>query len=449
MEHMLTSYDPSNGERIGEVRITPVEEIPVIVERAHEAARTWKPMAMDQRLEMLQQAYAKAEPRIQELAELISREMGKDIQRSSGEANGTVHGGPHIAREARDALQPRSAGSGATIEYRPLGVAAVISPWNYPLAMANNLMVPALVAGNTVVFKPSEETPLVADAFVKGLNEVLPEGVLQILHGGGNQGRALVMSDVNLIAFTGSQAVGKEIMARAAGGLKRLIMELGGNDPMIVLADADISRAARFAVASSFENAGQMCISTERIYVDEKIADTFEEQVVQLASQYRTGAWNMPGVNIGPIINAEQHAKIVAHIRDAEAKGARVLLGGSLQPERYIRPTVIADLTPEMTMEQEETFGPVVAMARYAKVADAVKRANNTNYGLGAVVFGQQEARTVADQMEAGMVGINKGVGGGGGAPWVGAKQSGFGFHGSPEGHHQFAQVRVISLKRP
>ncbi|MDH3722183.1 MAG: aldehyde dehydrogenase [Desulfobacteraceae bacterium] len=444
MENTMISYDPSNGERLGQVRATAIEQIPGVVKNAKKAAETWKILGLDERLKIIQQAYAQAEPRINELAELLSREMGKDIQRSSGEVNGTVLGGPYIAKEAREAFQTKQAGNGTIIEYRPLGVAAVISPWNYPLAMANNLIVPALVAGNTVVFKPSEETPLVADAFVKILNQKLPEGVLQIIYGDGDQGKALVESQVNLIAFTGSQAVGKDIIARAAGGLKRLVMELGGNDPMIVLEDADISAAARFAVASSFENAGQMCTSTERIYVDKKIADTFEKLVVEVASRYKTGPWNMPGVNIGPIINPDQHAMIIDHIRDAESKGARILLGGSQQPERYIKPTVIADLTPEMIMEQEETFGPVVAMSRYTNLEEAVQRANNSFYGLGAVVFGQRHAQSVADQIEAGMVGINQGVGGGN-APWVGAKQSGFGFHGSPDGHRQFAQVRVIS----
>jgi len=222
-------------------------------------------------------------------------------------------------------------------------------------------------------------------------------------------------------------------------------MELGGNDPMIVLDDANVESAARFAVASSFENAGQMCTSTERIYVDEKIADGFEKRVVEIASLHKVGPWNTPGVNIGPIINSVQHDKIVEHIRDAEIKGARVLLGGSQQPERYIHPTVIGDMTPDMLMEKEETFGPVVAMSRFADIEQAVERANNSTYGLGAVVFGNLEAETLADKMEAGMVGINQGVGGSGNAPWVGAKQSGFGFHGSPNGHRQFAQVRVVS----
>ena len=445
MEKTMASYDPANGELIGEVPVIDNQRIGDVVAKAHAALGNWVEMGGNERVNFLQRAWSNLELYMNELAILLSREMGKDIGRASGEVNGTVFGGPYIAREAAAAFQTVDAGGGTRIEYRPFGVTAVISPWNYPLAMANNLIVPALVAGNTVVFKPSEETPLIAQKFIDHLNEILPENVLQIIHGDGEQGRALVESNVNIIAFTGSQAVGKDIMKRASGQLKRLVMELGGNDPMIVLEDANIESAARFAVASSFENAGQMCTATERIYVDEEIADVFEKRVVELASLYKAGPWDMQGVNIGPIINNVQHSKIIVHIRDAELKGARVLLGGSQQPERYINPTVIADMAGDMLMENEETFGPVVAMSRFADVEEAVKRANNSTYGLGAVVFGKRDAEAVAGRMEAGMVGINQGVGGSGNAPWVGAKQSGFGFHGSPEGHRQFAQVRVVS----
>ncbi len=445
MKNNLVSYNPENGERIGTVEVSTFEQILNKVSLAHDAAKEWQALGLDGRLTMIEKAWAGAEPHIQELARLISQEMGKDIQRSGGESNGTVYGGPYIGKEAREALRLKTIGGNATIEYRPLGVVAVISPWNYPLAMANNLIVPALMAGNPVVFKPSEETPLVADFFVEILNRVLPPNVLQIVHGNGEQGKILVESPVNLIAFTGSREVGKDIMARAADGIKRLVMELGGNDPMIVLEDADMSSAVRFAVASSFENAGQMCTSTERIYVDEKIADRFETEVVNMASRYQTGPWNMPGVNIGPIVNQKQHAMIVEHIRDAEARGGRILLGGSDQTPPYVRPTVIANMTPDMIMEKGETFGPVVAMSRFKTVDEAVKRANDSPYGLGAVVFGQKDAKGVADRMDAGMVGINQGAGGGGNTPWVGAKQSGFGFHGSNDGHRQFAQVKVMS----
>ncbi len=445
MEKRLASYDPGNGELIGEVHITEKQGIEDAVTRAFTASVDWIKSGVDERVKVLQRAYSHLEPRINELATLLAREMGKDLQRAGGEVSGTVYGGPYIAQEAAAAFKTRDAGGGTRIEYRPFGVAAVISPWNYPLAMANNLIVPSLVAGNTVVFKPSEETPLIAQKFVESLNETLPENVLQIIHGDSEQGKMLVESKVDIIAFTGSQAVGKDIMKRASGQLKRLVMELGGNDPMIVLDDANIETAARFAVASSFENAGQMCTSTERIYVDEKIADEFEKRVAEIASYYKVGPWNMQGVNIGPIINSAQHGKVVEHISDAEKKGARVLLGGSQQEKPFINPTVIADMSDDMLMENEETFGPVVAMSRFKDSEEAVTRANNSAYGLGAVVFGSVDAEAVADRMEAGMVGINQGVGGSGNSPWVGAKQSGFGFHGSTEGHRQFAQVRVVS----
>ena len=445
MQKQLSSYDPSNGELLGKVSVTQDELLSKVVNQARVSAGDWGKLSAGERVGSLKNAYKNAEPHIDELAVLLSREMGKDIRRAGGEVGGTVHGGPYIAETAMAALKTRVLGNGTQIEYRPLGVAAVISPWNYPLAMANNLIVPALVAGNTVVFKPSEETPLIARALVDLLNENLPKHVLQIVYGDGEQGKKLVESNVDMIAFTGSQAVGKDIMARASDQLKRIVMELGGNDPMIILEDADIESAARFAVASSFENAGQMCTSTERIYIDESIADKFERRVVELAAGYKVGPWDMPGVNIGPIVNANQHRKIIEHIRDAEEKGARVLLGGSQQEKPYITPTVIGDMTGDMLMARSETFGPVVAMSRYSDIEDAIAQANDSTYGLGAVVFGGRQAQVVADQLEAGMVGINQGVGGSGDAPWVGAKQSGFGFHGSSDGHRLFAQVRVVS----
>jgi len=445
MNERLASYDPSNGELLGDVQVTTKERLSVMVAQAHAAAANWRNLDAVERVTILEKAYARLEPHVKELAKLLSLEMGKDFRRATGEVGNVVYGGSYIARGAMEALNAHDLGGGSLVEYAPLGVVAVISPWNYPLAMANNLIVPALVAGNTVIFKPSEETPLIAERLIECLNKVLPQHVLQVVYGDSEQGKALVESNVQLIAFTGSQAAGKDIMARASGQLKRLVMELGGNDPMIVLQDAHIESAARFAVASSFENAGQMCTSTERIYVDEQVADQFEKRVVELAAKYKVGPWDIAGVNIGPIINADQHRKIIEHIQDAETKGARVLLGGSQQPARYIRPTVISDMTPAMLMEQEETFGPVVSMSRVSSTEEAITRANNSSYGLGAVVFGSTEAEAVAAQLEAGMIGINQGPGGAGDAPWVGAKQSGFGFHGSPDGHRQFAQVRVVS----
>lgn len=444
MEQKIISKDPSSGEIVGEVTTTPIEQIEPIVLQARAAQKLWRKLPVEQRVAHIQKASMSLEAHADELTELLCREMGKDYRRASGEVSGAIYGAGHIATEVESAIAPRDV-QGTTILYSPLGVVAVISPWNYPLMMAVNLIIPALVAGNTVVFKPSEETPLIAKAYVDLLNQYLPKHVLQIIYGDAEQGKALVASPhIHMIAFTGSQAVGKDIMRRASQGIKRLVMELGGNDPMIVLEDANIKKAARFAVASSFENAGQMCTSTERIYVDKKIAPQFMDEVVAIAAQYKYGSWNTPGINYGPIINEKQRRKIIAHIEDALGKGAKALLGGDEHPDYYIQPTVLAHVNRKMLMEQEETFGPVVSISTVNSVEEAIERANNSNYGLGAVVFGQEKAQEVALQLEAGMVGINKGPGNGNG-PWVGAKQSGFGYHGTIDGHRQFAQVKVMS----
>lgn len=439
----LISYDPINRLPLGEVPITLAEHMPAVVIRAKQAQKSWGALSLSEREQIVAQAYEHLIHAQEQLAELISKEMGKDYRRSSYEVGGTVQNGAYFAEEIAQSLAPESLGHNVEMQYRPLGVVAVISPWNYPLAMANNLLMPALVAGNSVVLKPSEETPLVAELFVSLLNEGLPEGVLQIVHGDAQTGKALVSADINMVAFTGSLSAGKHIMASAASGLKRLVMELGGNDPLIVMASADIDKAVQFAVASSFENAGQMCTSTERVYVDARVADEFERKVVALARRYRVGAWDQSNVNIGPIVNPKQHQHVLFQLKDAQAKGATFLLGEAHYELPYIQPTVVTNVTADMRLEQDETFGPVVAISRFNHIAEAVERANASHYGLGAVVFGGAGASAVAEQMEAGMVGINQGAGGPG--PWVGAKQSGFGFHGTDAGHRQFAQVRVIS----
>ncbi|MEW6997151.1 aldehyde dehydrogenase [Colwelliaceae bacterium BS250] len=440
---MLTSFDPINRMPLGDVPITTPAHMPAVVVRAKQAQKAWSALSLSERQQKVAQAYQHLAVVEDELAQLISKEMGKDYRRSTYEAGGTVQNASYFIQEIAQALTNEPMAGNAEMQYRPLGVIAVISPWNYPLAMANNLLLPALIAGNSVVLKPSEETPLVADLFVKTLNKVLPQDVLQIAHGDAETGKALVNADINMVAFTGSLAAGKHIMASAASGLKRLVMELGGNDPLIVMASADIDKAVQFAVASSFENTGQMCTSTERIYVDESIADVFEQKVVALASRYQAAPWDQNNANIGPIVNPKQHANVLSQLADAEAKGATFLLGEHNYELPYIQPTVVTDITPDMLLEKDETFGPVVAISRFKHISEAIVRANASPYGLGAVVFGGADANVVAEQMEAGMVAVNQGAGGVG--PWVGAKQSGFGFHGTAAGHRQFVQVRVIS----
>ena len=445
MSKSIQSFNPSNGELLGEVNNASRDEVVQTVRQSKAAQKAWRKLPINERVRTIIRAYQHLDQHADSFSELLAREMGKDIGRAIGEATGAIYMGQHYAEEAQRALNTRKLSGSTELQYRPLGVVGVISPWNYPVMMANNLIVPALVAGNTVILKPSEETPLIAQAFFGELQKHLPEGVLTILHGDRETGKALVEGDIQMIAFTGSKAAGQDIMVRAASKVKRLVMELGGKDPMIVMRDANLEQAARFAVAGSFENSGQMCTSIERIYVDERIADKFEQRVTEIANMYQIGPWDMPNVNIGPIINAMQHGKIADQLKDAQQKGATFLLGGIEQPERYIRPTVITGMTPEMKLETEETFGPVVAITRYSNIDDAIERANASEYGLGAVVFGNQGANEVADELDAGMVGINQGQGGSGDAPWVGAKQSGLGYHGSVDGHRQFAQVKVVS----
>ena len=438
----LKSYDPSNGELLGELEYSSNENTQRIIEKAKIAHKQWKSIPLQERVKIIDKAFKSLIPHQEELTVLLCKEMGKKHNRGLSEVRGSIFSGAHYSKEAGIALSPQP---NSSIEFRSLGVCAVISPWNYPLAMAVNLITPALVAGNTVVFKPSEETPLIAEKFVKLLNSALPDNVLNILHGDGSVGSTIVdSSDINLVAFTGSLEVGKKIMASASKNLKRLVMELGGNDPMIVLNDANLDAAAQFAVASSFENSGQMCTSTERVYVQSKVAPEFIAKVKAIASRYKIGPWHDENTHLGPIINERQLSKIDLHVKDALSKGANLLLGGQILDGRYYEPTVITGMKPDMQMESNETFGPIVAISEFESIEEAISRANNSIYGLGAVVFGQTNARAVANQIEAGMIGINKGPGGTGDSPWVGAKQSGYGFHGSQEGHRLFAQVTVV-----
>lgn len=449
-EQTLTSLDPATGEVVGEVPVTPAANIAGIVEAAREAAAPWRALSHQERAGRLALAGEALVARSEELGTLLSREMGKPRARGIGEVRSCGAGMRTKAERATAALAPVvevANGVETTIYRDPLGVCGVITPWNYPMLTTHWMIVPALMAGNAVVLKPSEETPLIGQAYAEVLMEVLPDGVLRVVHGGDEQGRALVASSVDLVAFTGSREAGIHIMAAAAHGLKRLILELGGKDPLIVLDDADLEAAARMAVNNSFDNAGQTCVSTERVLVDAAIADAFEARVVELARDVKAGPWNADGVTYGPMIHARQRDHVIGHIREALEAGATALLGGPDQPERYIEPTVLTGVTGDMRIAQEETFGPVVCISRFESVSDAVREANASPFGLGALVFGGDASRAhdVARQLDAGMIGVNRSLGGVGDTPWVGAKQSGFGYHGSADGTRQFAQTRVVS----
>jgi acyl-CoA reductase-like NAD-dependent aldehyde dehydrogenase len=448
MKEMLNSYNPVTKELVGKVEVTNVEDIKTVVEKSKIAQKEWAKLNIDERIEYLKKAGVILSQKQESLAVLLSKEMGKDFNRSIGEVSGCANDIAYRANEVKKAIQTqefKSYGVKTELQYTPLGVCAVIAPWNYPMAMAHWVIIPSLVAGNSVVYKPSEETPLIADEYVRAFQSALPKDVIQVVHGDEEQGKTLVNSDVNLIAFVGSKEVGKDIMKNASGGLKRLIMELGGKDPLIVMDDANIAKAARFAVASSFENAGQMCTSTERIYVDRKIAKEFEQEVLKYAKPYKIGAWDNPQTDMGAIVNDKQRDMILNQIEDAKQKGAKVLLGDEEHPEGFVLPTVLSEVTDNMLVFQDETFGPVIAISCFDDVNEAVTRANSSEFALGASIFGTKNVEKIAQELDAGMLGINQGSGSIGDTPWVGAKQSGYGYHGSPDGHRQFTQPKVIS----
>lgn len=446
----LVSFDPATGEAVGSVPVTPVDAIPRLVHQSREAQRGWGALTHAERAEVLRPAAARLKAEARRLGELASREMGKPLPEAIGEANYCADGFAGELDEIVAALADtvrEDARVRSILRYAPLGVCAAIAPWNFPILMPHQSVLPALVAGNAVLLKPSEETTLVACEYAKILNEFLPTGVLTPVFGDGTQGRALVLADVDLIVFTGSRETGKRILADAGPGLKRVILELGGKDPLVVLDDADLDAAAAFAVRNSFRNAGQVCVSTERIYVDAAIREEFLRKMAERTRALKQGNPRDEGVNVGPMVSARQKAKVVAQIDAAVAAGATLIAGGEPRDGNFVAPTILADVTHAMDVMREETFGPVACVQAFRTVDEALRLANDTPFGLGAAVFGRDLARAedVAARIHAGMVGINQGCGGADGCPWVGAKESGYGFHSGPEGHRQFAQVRVLS----
>ena len=452
MSEKLISFNPATGETVGEVPVTAAADVAAVVARAREALPEWRSIPAEQRAAMLAPAGARLVEQHEELGNLLTREMGKPLREGMGEVRGCGGSLGAFAESVAKAIQADELAderTSSTVYYDPLGVCAAITPWNFPIGMPHSVVIPALVAGNTVILKPSEETPLIAQAYVDALNEVLPAGVLQIIHGADQQGQALVAADVDLIAFTGSRETGKKIMEAASGGLKRVILELGGKDPMVVLRDADLDQAAQFAAMNSFRNAGQVCVSTERIYVDESIAKDFESKVAEHANAMTVGNGVDEGVQVGPMINARQRDHVLAQIEEARAQGARVVTGGEGHHDNFVMPTVLADLDPDAGIMRDETFGPVACLSSFRDEDEAVRLANDTPFGLGAVVFGDpQRAADVGRRLDAGMIGINKGCGGASGTPWVGAKESGYGYHSSDQGHRQFTQPRVVSIAK-
>jgi acyl-CoA reductase-like NAD-dependent aldehyde dehydrogenase len=433
----LRSFDPATGEEVGSVPTTPLDRIGEVVARARAAQAKWASLTPAERAATLEPAAAGLAAAASAIGELVTREMGKPIAEGRGEAAFAADSFLADLREIAASLAPIERSDERTaslLRFDPLGVAVAITPWNFPVLMAQDSVLPALVAGNAVIFKPSEETPLVGEAWAAPLLETLAAAghpdLLQVVQGDERQGKALVRAEVDLVVFTGSRAAGADI-----------------------LDDADLDAAASFAARNCFRNAGQVCVSTERIYVAGAVAEAFIERLVERAKGLVQGPGMQSGVAIGPMVNARQKQSVLRQVEDAVRRGATLLLGGPAAADRegnFLPPTVLAGLDHSMPIMREETFGPVACVMTFDGDDEAVRLANDSPYGLGGSVFGS-EARAfgVAERLATGMVGINRGCGGAEGTPWVGARQSGYGYRGGPEGHRQFAQVRVISRAAP
>jgi succinate-semialdehyde dehydrogenase/glutarate-semialdehyde dehydrogenase len=450
---VLISTNPATGEEAGRVPVSDEASVRAAVARAREAGVWWQSLGFAGRRDRLLRWRSLIVQRVIELAQVTRLETGKPEGDAIVEATAAVEHLDWSAKHARRVLGPRRtrtrvllAEHSGRLEYLPYGVVGVIGPWNYPIVTPIGPISGALAAGNAVVFKPSEYTPIVGQWLADTFAEVVPEHpVLQVVHGMGDTGGALCRSGVHKVAFTGSTATAKKVMAACAENLVPVVIEAGGKDALIVDADADVAAAAEAAVWGSMTNAGQTCIGIERVYAVAPVYDAFVDAVVAKAGRLRTGE------EIGPITMPRQIDIIREHIEDALAKGGRAVLGGAeaVQPP-YVAPTVLVDVPDDSSEIREETFGPTLTITKVADADEAVRRANDTAYGLGGSVFGKKDAVRIARRLRSGMVAINSTLTfvGMGNLPFGGVGDSGFGRIHGEDGLREFARAKAITVRR-
>jgi len=450
---VLISTNPASGEEAGRVPVSDATAVGAAVERAREAAVWWQRLGFDGRKDRLLRWRSLIVQRIEELAQLTTLEAGKPHDDAIMETVAAVEHLDWAAHHAKRVLGPRRtrtrillAEHSGHLEYQPYGVVGVIGPWNYPIVTPIGPISGALAAGNAVVFKPSEYTPIVGQWLVDTFAEVVPEHpVLQAVHGLGDVGGALCRSGVGKVSFTGSTATGKKVMAACAENLVPVIIEAGGKDALIVDADADVSAAAEAAVWGSMTNAGQTCIGIERVYAVAPVYDQLVKEIVAKAGKLRTGE------EIGPITMPRQLDIIREHIDDALAKGGKAVLGGAdaVQPP-YVAPTVLVDVPADSSEIREETFGPTLTITKVADADEAVRLANDSPYGLGGAVFGKRNAVRIARRLRSGMVAVNSTLTfvGMGNLPFGGVGESGFGRIHGEDGLREFARAKAITTRR-
>lgn len=455
LDMKIEIHSPKNNNKIGEVEVNSPGDVKRIVTNARNAAYIWSKLDFKKRKEVLLDARSRIVKHREELIELLGNENGKprtealieityvcDVLTYYGKRAGKFlkshRISPHLLKNKK-----------VTTHYKPRGVVGMITPWNFPLILTIGESIPALAAGNAVVIKPSEWTPLIAMRGARILQETfkdhgLPAEIIQIINGYGETGSTLV-DVVDMISFTGSVRTGRMVAERAASRLIPCCLELGGKDPMIILEDADLERATNATVWGAFSNAGQICISVERCYVENSIADQFIQRVVEKTKELRLG------IDIGPMTFPKQIDIVKHHLADACSQGATILTGGGINGN-YIEPTVITNVNHSMKIMTEETFGPVLPIMRVKDKEEALRLSNDSIYGLNASIFtrNKREGEKLAANVEAGITCVNDVLAGFGvtDAPSGGIKQSGIGKRHGVEGIRRFCREQVTVTDR-
>jgi acyl-CoA reductase-like NAD-dependent aldehyde dehydrogenase len=460
--------NPATGEVIAHCPDLGPEDIAAMARRGREVQPAWEALGFEGRARILKRMQKWVIDHQDEIIAVIRSETGKTYEDAliaeisyGAAAFGfwAKNAGEYLADEKVKSSAVLVKGKKLVLRYRPLGLVGVIGPWNYPLTNSFGDCIPALAAGNSVILKPSEITPLTSLKLAEGLKACgIPDGVFQVATGTGATGAALV-DEVDMIMFTGSTATGKKVMAKAAESLTPVSLELGGKDPMIVLADADVERAANTALYYGMFNGGQTCISVERVYVEEPVYDEFVAKVVEKARALRQGDGPAGSADVGSMTFPPQVELVERHVEDAKAKGAKVLVGGSRgaksdpgHPGYWYEPTILVDVDHTMSAMTEETFGPTLPIMKVRDQEEAIRLANDSPYGLGASVFGKdvKHAEEVARRVEAGAVCVNDALVNYSALelPMGGAKASGLGSRHGAGGIRKYCQQQAILVTR-
>lgn len=451
--------NPATEEVIASVPKGGADEARLAVDAAHRAFETWSAQTAWERGALLHRWHRLIEENKEELARILTREQGKPLKEALGEIDYANSFIAWYAEEGKriygDLIPSANAKKKIVVNKQPVGVVAVITPWNFPAAMITRKVAPALAAGCTVVIKPAELTPLTALKLAELAEKAgIPKGVINVVTGDPQEIGDAWLKDqrVRKLTFTGSTAVGKHLMGKASETVKRVSLELGGHAPFIIMADADLDQAVQHVIASKFRNAGQTCICANRIYVDEKIEKAFVEKLIGAVAALKVGNGLEADTDIGPLINPNALKKVKEQIEDAVRNGASVAIGGQERKVNgkghFFEPTILTNVTDQMICMKEETFGPVAPIATFRDENEVIERANALPYGLAAYVFTSNlgSAIRMGDKLEFGVIGINDGLPSVAQAPFGGFKESGIGREGGYYGLEEFLEVKYLSI---